>query len=126
MHECRNATGVAVHRYLLIHALIGFLLIPPVLLKLGSVGYRFARYYIPDPSASLVPGLRAGIHSPSGSSGAYRPTKFIRLAVLEDGLLGLPLCLQNPGIVVGYAALLHRAVDRLRQLHRPCHVGACL
>lgn len=31
------------------HALIGFLLVPPVLLKLGSVGYRFARYYVRDP-----------------------------------------------------------------------------
>mgnify|MGYP001353040321 CR=1 FL=1 len=24
---------------------LGFILIPPVLLKLGSIGYRFARYY---------------------------------------------------------------------------------
>jgi hypothetical protein len=31
------------------HALIGFLLVPPVLVKLGSVGYRFARYYTGDP-----------------------------------------------------------------------------
>ena len=27
------------------HALLGMLLIPPVLLKLGSTGWRFARYY---------------------------------------------------------------------------------
>jgi hypothetical protein len=33
---------------LLAHALIGFLLVPPVLLKLGSVGYRFVRYYTGD------------------------------------------------------------------------------
>ena len=33
---------------LLAHALVGFLLVPPVLLKLGSVGYRFARYYLGD------------------------------------------------------------------------------
>jgi hypothetical protein len=30
--------------------MIGFLLVPPVLLKLGSVGYRFLRYYTGDPS----------------------------------------------------------------------------
>ena len=36
-------TGVRIG--LLAHALIGFLLIPPLLLKLGSVGYRFLRYY---------------------------------------------------------------------------------
>jgi hypothetical protein len=34
---------------LLAHALIGFLLVPLVLLKLGSVGYRFVRYYSGDP-----------------------------------------------------------------------------
>jgi hypothetical protein len=34
---------------LLAHALIGFLLVPPVLLKLGSTGYRFVRYYVGDP-----------------------------------------------------------------------------
>ena len=34
---------------LLAHALLGFFLVPPVLLKLGSVGYRFARYYLRDP-----------------------------------------------------------------------------
>jgi hypothetical protein len=31
------------------HALIGFFLVPPVLLKLGSVVYRFVRYYTRDP-----------------------------------------------------------------------------
>jgi hypothetical protein len=39
---------------LLAHALIGFALVPPVLLKLGSVGYRFTRYYTGEP------GYRAG------------------------------------------------------------------
>jgi hypothetical protein len=34
---------------LLAHAMIGFLLLPPVLLKLGGVGYRFVRYYAGDP-----------------------------------------------------------------------------
>lgn len=34
---------------LLAHALIGFLLLPLVLLKLGGVGYRFVRYYGGDP-----------------------------------------------------------------------------
>ena len=34
---------------LLAHALIGFSLVPLVLLKLGSVAYRFVRYYAGDP-----------------------------------------------------------------------------
>jgi hypothetical protein len=32
------------------HIFIGMLLIPPVLLKLGSTGYRFARYYAGSPA----------------------------------------------------------------------------
>jgi hypothetical protein len=31
---------------LIVHYLVGFLLIPPVLLKLVSTGYKFARYYL--------------------------------------------------------------------------------
>lgn len=41
------ATGV--RSGLLAHALIGFLLIPPLALKVGSVLYRFLRYYTGDP-----------------------------------------------------------------------------
>jgi hypothetical protein len=32
------------------HVFIGMLLIPPVLLKVGSTGYRFARYYLGTPA----------------------------------------------------------------------------
>ncbi len=32
------------------HIFIGMLLIPPILLKLGSTGYRFARYYTGNPA----------------------------------------------------------------------------
>jgi hypothetical protein len=42
-------TGLRFRQLLPAHAVIGFVLIPPVLLKLGSVGYRFARYYSGDP-----------------------------------------------------------------------------
>jgi hypothetical protein len=49
------------------HALIGFLLVPPVLLKLGSVGYRFARYYTGDASyrASGPPDLLMRLMGPA-------------------------------------------------------------
>ncbi len=33
------------HQFLSLHAFVGFVLIPPVLLKLASTGWRFARYY---------------------------------------------------------------------------------
>ena len=34
-----------IHRLLTPHVVIGMVLVPPVLAKLGSTGYRFARYY---------------------------------------------------------------------------------
>jgi hypothetical protein len=40
-----GVTLVSVHHLLTLHFFLGFLLIGPVLLKLGSTGYRFTRYY---------------------------------------------------------------------------------
>jgi hypothetical protein len=42
-------TGLYARRLLDVHVLVGLLLVPPVLLKLGSVGYRFVRYYTREP-----------------------------------------------------------------------------
>ena len=44
-----GATIPFIGRLLGPHIFIGMLLIPPVLLKLGSTGYRFARYYTHKP-----------------------------------------------------------------------------
>jgi len=41
-------TGLRFKQLLPAHAVIGFVLVPPLLLKLASVGYRFARYYTGD------------------------------------------------------------------------------
>ncbi len=38
-------TILSLHRLLTLHFFLGLLLIGPVLLKIGSTGYRFARYY---------------------------------------------------------------------------------
>jgi hypothetical protein len=49
------------------HMFLGLLLVPPVLLKLASTGYRFARYYTNDPAyrekgpAAAVPRLIAPV-----------------------------------------------------------------
>jgi hypothetical protein len=45
-----GATIPLIGRLLGPHIFIGMLLIPPVLLKLGSTGYRFARYYSGSPA----------------------------------------------------------------------------
>ncbi len=42
-------TIVRIHGLLSEHLFIGMLLIPPVLLKMSSTGYRFIRYYTADP-----------------------------------------------------------------------------
>jgi hypothetical protein len=45
--EC--ATAFRIRQSLPVHFFVGLLLVPPVLLKMGSTGYRFARYFIGDP-----------------------------------------------------------------------------
>jgi hypothetical protein len=42
-------TGLNASRLLQAHILVGLLLLPPVLVKLASVGYRFVRYYTGEP-----------------------------------------------------------------------------
>ena len=47
-----GATIPFVRQRLTLHIFLGLLLIPPVLLKLASTGWRFARYYLATPSTS--------------------------------------------------------------------------
>jgi hypothetical protein len=44
-----GVTILRIHPLLSVHLFVGMLLIPPVLLKMGSTGYRFVRYYTSDP-----------------------------------------------------------------------------
>ncbi len=44
-----GATIPFVHQQLTLHMALGLALIPPVLLKLGTTGWRFFRYYLRDP-----------------------------------------------------------------------------
>jgi hypothetical protein len=64
------------------HVFIGMLLIPPVLLKLGSTGYRFARYYSGNP-----PYLRKGPPN-------------IALRVLAPGVVLTTLALFGTGVAL--------------------------
>jgi hypothetical protein len=41
-----GVTLLALDQLLRVHMFVGLMLIPPVLVKLGSTGYRFARYYL--------------------------------------------------------------------------------
>jgi hypothetical protein len=42
-------TILRIHSLLSVHLFVGMMLIPPVLLKLSSTGYRFVRYYTANP-----------------------------------------------------------------------------
>jgi hypothetical protein len=42
-------TILRIHQLLSVHLFVGMLLIPPVLLKMSSTGYRFMRYYTANP-----------------------------------------------------------------------------
>jgi len=44
-----GVTIVRIHGLLSVHLFVGMLLIPPVLLKMSSTGYRFVRYYTANP-----------------------------------------------------------------------------
>lgn len=45
MLAAEGATLLSIHGLLSVHVFLGFALIPPTLLKIGTTGYRFARYY---------------------------------------------------------------------------------
>jgi hypothetical protein len=45
----QGVTILRIHRLLTLHYVLGFLLLGPVVLKVGTTGYRFARYYTGDP-----------------------------------------------------------------------------
>ena len=49
LFAAEGITIAAVHKLLTLHFFIGMLLAGPVLLKIGSTGYRFARYYTGAP-----------------------------------------------------------------------------
>ncbi len=52
-------TVLAIHRLLTLHFFLGMLLIGPVLLKIGTTGYRFVRYY-----TGAAPYVRKGPPAP--------------------------------------------------------------
>src|SRR3954453_21546260 len=86
---------------LTLHMFIGLVLIPPVLVKLGSTGYRFARYY-----------LRTSAYREKGP-----PLTLLRL-------MAPVLVLTTVGVFATGVLLLllgHRS-DTLIQIHKVCFI----
>jgi hypothetical protein len=59
LFAAEGITVLSVHKLLTLHFFIGMLVAGPVLLKIGSTGYRFARYY-----TGAVPYMRKGPPAP--------------------------------------------------------------
>lgn len=93
---------LGVHTFMSLHVFVGLALIPPVLLKLGSTGWRFARYY--TRSRAYVE------HGP--------PHMAMRL--LAPLLVAATVVLFSSGVAMG---LLHgQALHLARRLHGPTSV----
>lgn len=91
-------TLLEIHRLLVLHFIVGFLLIGPVLLKIASTGYRFVRYY-----AGSAPYVRKG--PPAPALRVLAP-----LVVLTSvGVLGTGVVLAAVGPGSGPWLFLHKA-----------------
>lgn len=93
---------LGLHRLLSLHVVVGLALIPPVVLKLGSTGWRFARYYT--------------------RSEAYRLKGAPQLAMrlLAPLLVAATVAVFGSGVAMG---ILHGQSLRVaRQLHGPASV----
>jgi hypothetical protein len=97
------ATNVlGLHQLLSVHVFIGLVLIPPVLLKLASTGWRFARYYTGS--------------KPYTAKGAPE----LPMRLLEPLLVAATIVLFASGVAMG---ILHgNALDIARRLHGPASV----
>jgi hypothetical protein len=93
---------LGVHTFMSLHVFVGLALVPPVLLKLGSTGWRFARYYTRDR--------------------AYRAegAPQIVLRILAPVFVAATVVLFGSGIAMG---VLHgHALQIARRLHGPASV----
>ena len=93
---------LGVHTFMSVHVFVGLALIPPVLLKLGSTIWRFARYYT---------GSRPYV--------ALGPPR-IAMRLLAPLFVAATVVLFGSGVAMG---LLHgQALDWARRLHGPASV----
>jgi hypothetical protein len=89
-------------QFLSLHVFVGFVLIPPVLLKLASTGWRFTRYY-----------TRADAYRLKGAPQAV-------MRMLAPLLVAATVVLFASGVAIG---LLHgHSLSIARQLHGPASV----
>lgn len=93
---------LGVHTFMSLHVFVGLALIPPVLLKLGSTGWRFARYY-----------TRSDVYVAAGP-----PQLAMRL--LAPLLVAATVVLLGSGVAMG--VLRGHDLQLARRLHGPASV----
>jgi hypothetical protein len=94
---------LGLQRFLSLHVFVGLVLLPPVLLKLGSTGWRFTRYY-----------TRAAAYRAKGA-----PQLVMRL--MAPLLVAATIVLFGSGVAIGF---LHgHSLQLARQLHGPASVA---
>jgi hypothetical protein len=94
---------LGLQRFLSLHVFVGLVLLPPVVLKLGSTGWRFTRYYT--------------------KAAAYRAKGAPQLAMrlLAPLLIAATSVLFSSGVAMGF---LHgHSLQLARQLHGPASVA---
>lgn len=94
---------LGLHQFLSWHVFVGFVLLPPLALKLASTGWRFARYYTRNPDYRL--------------KGAPQ----LLMRAIAPLLVALTVILFGSGVVMG---LTHGHTQQIaRRLHGPASVG---
>jgi hypothetical protein len=108
---------LGVQQQIRLHVFLGMLLIPPIALKLGSVGYRFVRYY------SGAPAYRAA-GPPNPLMRALGPLVVLStitlfasgVALITFGRSGLAMTLHKASFIVGVGAVTLHVLGHAREL----------
>jgi hypothetical protein len=120
-----GATIPFIGQQLTLHMALGLALIPPVLLKLGTTGWRFARYYLRDP-----PYVRRGPPPPLMRLLVAPLTVASTIALFGTGVLivamhpqrGFVIGLHKASFVVWFAAMAVHVLGHVPELPKHLHL----
>lgn len=116
-----GATIVRLRPLLPVHVFVGMLLVPPVLLKIGSTTYRFARYYLGDPAYRRKgpPPLVLRLLGPLVViTTAALFASGIALMVVPQSLRGEVLTLHKASFVIWFGAMTVHVVGHIAETAR--------
>ncbi|MGH9105179.1 MAG: hypothetical protein ACRDZX_04965 [Acidimicrobiales bacterium] len=114
-------TILRVRSLLTLHVVVGMVLVPPVLLKLGSTFYRFARYYLGDPAyrrKGPPPALLRLLGPLVVVSTLVVLASGIALVLVGSGLRPQMLLLHKASFVIWFGAMTIHVLGHLRGMVR--------